>query len=100
MAIAHAPLAMSGEQFQYWANLFLTSQVRNLRHAEVESAKTLIDGRDGSKRLHTAAYMYVNPQSCGWHRLIQQSHGRISENRLATFFVVCGDINSTRRRRK
>ena len=47
MANALEPLAMSGEQFQHLANLFLTSQAINLGQAEVESAKTFIDRCDG-----------------------------------------------------
>ena len=45
---ANAPLAMTGEQFQHLANLFVTNQAQNLRHREVESAKILIDRCDGS----------------------------------------------------
>ena len=45
---ANAPLAMTGEQFQHLANLFVTSQTQNLRHREVESAQALIDRCDGS----------------------------------------------------
>ena len=48
MANAHAPLVMSGRQFQHLADVFVTNQTRNLRHAEVESAKTLIDRCNGS----------------------------------------------------
>ena len=47
-ATANAPLAMTGEQFQHLANLFVTSQAKNLRYREVESAKTLIDRCYGS----------------------------------------------------
>ena len=53
MANAHVPLVMSGEQFQHSANLFVTSQAKNLRHAEVESAKTLIHMCDGSAKERT-----------------------------------------------
>ena len=38
MANANTPLAMTGEQFQHSANLFVTSEAQNRRHREVESA--------------------------------------------------------------
>ena len=48
MSNANTPLAMTGEQFQHLANMFVASQAETLRHTKVQNAATGIDRCDGS----------------------------------------------------